>query len=79
MEEVGTATGDVQASAGLLTPAWRKSSYSNGEGACVEVAQLGDELVLVRDSKVADGPVLRFPSAVAAAFTRAAAMGHLSR
>ncbi|MFE3881779.1 DUF397 domain-containing protein [Streptomyces lydicus] len=78
MEEVGTATGDLQASTGRSAPAWRKSSYSNGEGACVELARLSGEVVLVRDSKIADSPVLRFPSAVAAAFTRAVAKGDLS-
>ena len=35
---------------------WRKSSYSIGNGACVEVAVPG--AVLVRDSKDPDGPVL---------------------
>ncbi len=38
---------------------WRKSSYSGGEGNCVEVA--GDSRrVLVRDSKNSAGAVLRF-------------------
>ncbi|MET9469187.1 DUF397 domain-containing protein [Streptomyces sp. NPDC006544] len=38
--------------------AWRKSSYSTDEGdACVEVAACATQ-VHVRDSKVADGPVL---------------------
>ncbi|ARQ70362.1 DUF397 domain-containing protein [Streptomyces marincola] len=40
--------------------AWRKSSYSNGEGAeCVEVAD-GLPVVPVRDSKCAEGAVLAF-------------------
>ncbi|MGW6013841.1 DUF397 domain-containing protein [Streptomyces sp. NPDC055210] len=45
----------------LSTAAWRKSSYSDG-GAnnCVEVADGCPGLVPVRDSKVADGPVLVF-------------------
>lgn len=38
--------------------AWFKSSYSNGNGECVEVAYLGDE-VAMRDSKQhGTGPVL---------------------
>ena len=38
---------------------WRKSSYSGGEGNCVEIGH--DTGVHVRDTKQADqGPVLRF-------------------
>jgi hypothetical protein len=37
---------------------WRKSSYS-GTGNCVEVAH-ADQYVLVRHSKMPDGPILRF-------------------
>ncbi|ASU81129.1 hypothetical protein CDG81_14590 [Actinopolyspora erythraea] len=36
---------------------WRRSSYSNHHGACVEVANLGSDVV-VRDSKDAAGSVL---------------------
>lgn len=43
---------------------WRKSSYSSSNGGqCVEVARNLPGLVAVRDSKVADGPVLVFTSA----------------
>ncbi|MFH8409020.1 DUF397 domain-containing protein [Streptomyces sp. NPDC018019] len=43
------------------TQAWQKSSYSNGTGGeCVEVARPAGELLLVRDSKNLDGPVLGF-------------------
>jgi len=43
-------------------PLWRKSSHSNGQANCVEVAAAG--LVAVRDSKAPDGPSLAFtPSA----------------
>ncbi len=38
----------------------RKSSRSNGQGQCVEFAQLGDEIVGVRDSKDTQGPMLTF-------------------
>ena len=42
---------------------WRKSSYSGGEGNCVEVA--GDRTrVLVRDTKDKAGAMLRFSPAV---------------
>ena len=36
---------------------WRKSSYSGGQGACVEARQTGRG-VAVRDSKDPDGPTL---------------------
>ncbi|MFI1184369.1 DUF397 domain-containing protein [Streptomyces sp. NPDC020799] len=38
---------------------WHKSTYSSGNGACVEVATV-DGIVAVRDSKDRGGPVLRF-------------------
>jgi hypothetical protein len=38
---------------------WYKSSYTNGQGNCVEVAALADR-VAVRDSKDPDGLVLTF-------------------
>lgn len=46
---------------------WRKSSYSESAGACVEVA---DDVAdwLVRDSKDPAGPVLRFTAAEWAAW-----------
>ncbi|MFJ9593716.1 DUF397 domain-containing protein [Streptomyces virginiae] len=53
--------------------AWRKSSYSGDEGgACVEVAACtcAAEQVHVRDSKVADGPVLTLAPAAWAGLTR---------
>ncbi|MEO3869380.1 DUF397 domain-containing protein [Nonomuraea sp. B12E4] len=51
------------------TAAWRKSSFCNGADACVEITELADGNVLVRDSKSQDGPVLRFTKAEWAAFT----------
>jgi hypothetical protein len=45
---------------GLLTEAhWQKSSYSNGQANCVEVATNLPGLVVVRDSKDPNGGVLR--------------------
>ncbi|MCX5338298.1 MULTISPECIES: DUF397 domain-containing protein [unclassified Streptomyces] len=38
--------------------AWHKSSYSSENGACVEIAQVPDGRVAVRDSKVHAGPHL---------------------
>jgi len=40
---------------------WRKSSYSNGQANCVEVAAVGGRsVVAVRDSKAQDSPSLIF-------------------
>ncbi|MGW0863060.1 DUF397 domain-containing protein [Streptomyces sp. NPDC002611] len=43
----------------LSNARWRKSSYSNGDGGnCVEVADGIPHTVPIRDSKLADGPVV---------------------
>ncbi|WP_129842080.1 DUF397 domain-containing protein [Streptomyces sp. RFCAC02] len=42
------------------TRTWTKSSYSAGNGACVEVMSPGRDLLAVRDSKVPAGPRLGF-------------------
>lgn len=44
------------------TPRWTKSSLSYSNGDCVEVADLADGHIGVRDSKDPEGPVLRFTS-----------------
>ena len=38
---------------------WRKASYSNGQGNCVEVADIA-RVVLVRDTTDRDGGTLTF-------------------
>ncbi|WP_239154290.1 DUF397 domain-containing protein [Amycolatopsis sp. FDAARGOS 1241] len=48
---------------------WRKSSYSDKEGACVEVA-LDRSGVLVRDSKVPSQPGHSYPATAWRAFLR---------
>jgi hypothetical protein len=43
------------------TNSWTKSSYSTGNGACVEVKSPALAALDVQDSKVQDGPTLSFP------------------
>ncbi|GAA2385846.1 DUF397 domain-containing protein [Streptomyces glaucosporus] len=43
-----------------MTDDWTKSSYSTGNGACVEVKSPEPQAVAVRDSKVPQGPSLAF-------------------
>ncbi|GAA3196691.1 MULTISPECIES: DUF397 domain-containing protein [Streptomyces] len=50
---------------------WWKSSHSLPEGACVEVAQPPGGVVLFRDSKIHNGPVIAVSEAVATAFISA--------
>lgn len=52
-------TGVGVAGVDLTHAVWRTSSYSGGNGSCVEVADLG-EYVAVRDSKDRGGPKLVF-------------------
>lgn len=47
---------------------WRKTSYSNGTGQCVETAS-GAGVVLVRDTTDRDGGTLSFPAGAWQAFT----------
>ena len=46
---------------------WRKASYSNGSGNCVEVADTA-RVVLVRDTTDRDGGTLTFTGAAWRAF-----------
>lgn len=44
------------------TETWTKSSYSAGNGACIEVKSPVLAALAVRDSKVPEGPTLAFPA-----------------
>jgi hypothetical protein len=48
--------------------AWRKSTFSNDTGNCVEIAELPEGDRAVRDSKDPRGPVLWFTAGEWAAF-----------
>jgi hypothetical protein len=68
----------------LTGAAWRKSSFSGGNGgACVEVAIVpggtegGDGAVALRDSKNPSGPALLFTPGEWREFTRAVRRGKL--
>ncbi|MFJ3663926.1 DUF397 domain-containing protein [Streptomyces sp. NPDC090119] len=50
------------------TETWMKSSYSAGNGACVEVKSPTAAALAVRDSKDLEGPVLAFPATAWTAF-----------
>ena len=54
---------------------WIKSSLSYSNSNCVEVAELPDGSIGVRDSKDTDGPVLRFTPAEWEAFIDGARLG----
>lgn len=59
--------------------AWRKSSYSSGNGgACVEVADGMKGTVPVRDSKDPHGPALLFRPEAWAAFVADVKAGRIS-
>ncbi|MFI2610119.1 DUF397 domain-containing protein [Kitasatospora sp. NPDC018619] len=53
--------------------AWRKSSYSNGQGGCVEVDD--SRPGTVRDSKDPEGPALAFPADAWSSFVTAVRSG----
>jgi hypothetical protein len=57
MEDHSPGGSDVRAGS---DPRWFKSSLSFSNGNCVEVAILNGGQIGVRDSKNAEGPVLRF-------------------
>lgn len=54
---------------------WRKSSYSNSMGNCVEVAALATGDIAVRNSRDPQGPALVYTKAEIAAFVEGAKDG----
>jgi hypothetical protein len=58
---------------------WIKSSLSYGNGNCVEVAGLADDIVMVRDSKNVKGAVLGFTPAEWDAFVGGVRNGEFDR
>ncbi|MGA5818135.1 DUF397 domain-containing protein [Kitasatospora sp. NPDC094028] len=61
----------------LTEAVWFKSSRSNGQSACVEVAFLNTGIVPVRDSKDRNGPALAFPADAWTTFVTAIKAGEL--
>jgi hypothetical protein len=55
----------------LTMARWRKSTASNPSGSCVEIAELPDGKVAVRNSRGPSGPALIWQRAELAVFLRA--------
>jgi hypothetical protein len=64
--------------ADLSRATWRRSTYSNGGGECVEVADLGDGSRALRDSKNPDNGVIIFGSDAWASFVAGIQSGQFS-
>ena len=54
---------------------WRKSSISNSQGACVELAKLGTDEFAVRNSRNPGGPALIYTRAEIAALIEGVKLG----
>jgi hypothetical protein len=65
----GMAAGEIKGAV------WRRSSASQGAGNCVEVADLAERGVAVRNSRFPEGPALLFTREEMAAFVRGAQQG----
>ncbi|WP_395298068.1 DUF397 domain-containing protein [Kitasatospora hibisci] len=59
----------------LTETRWRKSSYSGGGGACIEVADGFAGVMPVRDSKDPEGPALFFAASSWQSFVGAVRAG----
>lgn len=63
------------AASGPAQPIWRKSSFSSGQGECVEVAEAPDGGRYVRDTKDRSQPAHYFTPAEWDAFVRGVKAG----
>lgn len=61
--------------ADLTRACWRKSSISNSQGACVELARLSDGQFAVRNSRHPEGPALIYTKAEIAALVEGIKLG----
>lgn len=61
--------------AALPDARWRKSTVSNSQGACVELAKLSDGAFAVRNSRHPDGPALVYTRAEIAALIAGMKLG----
>ncbi len=59
----------------LTGASWRKSSISNSQGACVELAKLSDGEFAVRNSRNPEGPALIYTRAEIAALIEGVKLG----
>jgi len=59
----------------LFGAGWRKSSASNSQGACVELAKLASGEFAVRNSRNPEGPALIYTRAEIAALIEGVKMG----
>lgn len=62
----------------LTSARWFKSSYSDGQNNCVEVALVG-QVVAMRDSKDPGGPALTFAPGEFSAFVRGVRDGEINK
>lgn len=70
-------SGDARPESRRHLARWRKSSYSNNGGECVEVAPAPSGLVVIRDSKNPAGPTLTLTTAEWRTFLRAVKTGRV--
>jgi hypothetical protein len=70
-------SGDARLESRRHLARWRKSSYSNNGGECVEVAPASSGAVVIRDSKNPTGPTLKLTATEWRTFLRAVKSGRV--